>query len=411
MTIASLQPGTLFGSRWIVGRVLGKNDLAVVYEAEEARAARFAALKLLDSALARDAAAWARFEALTRVIAQIPGDGVARSYDIGLYEGRPFVATERSVFPTLSRYVSERGPLTPRAVREALGTLGGALDAAHTAGITHGNLKPQNVFISADNATWARLTDFGFAELREASGINPPRTLGWSAPEVSPGPSTPASDLFALGLLCFFALSGSPWYSAQRGKTASGGDLPRSASERARSLGGEIPPALDAWFERALARNPVDRFANAIDMFHAFARALDGRESAIPSTLHAHEGSAGPLSATIPVPEKSPFAQPGFSARPPPSRGLDPNAPTAPQLQVAETVPVPRRAGPAFTSTPAPVPTSLPEPQFSTHPPSSLERAPNPVRPPASVVLIALGMGVFGAFVVSVVIWFFVRVR
>jgi serine/threonine protein kinase len=103
-----------------VGRQLGKNELALVYEAEEAREARFAALKLLDSALGRDGAAWARFETLTRAIAQVPGDGIARSYDIGSSEGRPFVITERCVFPTLSRYLAERGPLKPRALRETL---------------------------------------------------------------------------------------------------------------------------------------------------------------------------------------------------------------------------------------------------------------------------------------------------
>ena len=408
MTLASLSPGSLFGSRWIVGRVLGKNELAVVYEAEEASKARFAALKLLDSAFSRDGAAWTRFETLTRSIAQIPGDGIARSYDIGSSEGRPFVATERCLFPTLSRYLAERGPFTPRALRETLATLAGALDAVHGAGLTHGNLKPQNVFISADNAAWARLTDFGFAELREASGINQPRTLGWSAPEVSPAPSTPASDLFVLGLLCFYALSGSPWYSAQRTKTTGGGELPRSASERARVLGAQIPQALDAWFERALARNPADRFPNAIDMSHAFTRALEGRPESVPPTVAAPESSAGPLSATLPVPEQSPFARPDISRqRPPESKALDPNGPTAPQFQVIPTVPLPARAAPAFTSTPAPNPSNPPQ-HFSTNPVSAPERS-SIVVPPPSVIMIVAGALLCGALAVAALVWLFAR--
>jgi serine/threonine-protein kinase len=407
VTLASLQPGSLFGSRWIVGRLLGKNELAVVYEAEEARKARFAALKLLDSAFGRDGAAWTRFETLTRAIAQIPGDGIARSYDIGSSEGRPFVITERCVFPTLSRYLAERGPLKPRALRETLATLAGALDAVHGAGITHGNLKPQNVFVSADNTAWARLTDFGFAELREASGINQPRTLGWSAPEVSPAPATPSSDLFVLGLLCFFALSGSPWYSAQRTKTSGGGELPRSASERARVLGAEIPQALDAWFERALARDPADRFGNAIDMAHAFSRALEGRTESVPSTVAAPESAAGPLSATIPVPERSPFANPAISLhRPPESKALDPNGPTAPQFQVAATVPVPARPDPAFTSTPAPTPSNPPQ-HFSTNPTAPPRSS--IVLPPPSVIMIVAGALLFGAIAIAGLVWLFAR--
>ena len=393
MALPSLAPGTLFSSRWIAGRVLGKGELAVVYEAEEARAARFAALKILDSTLARDAEAWTRFETLTRSLAQIPGEGIARSYEVGLADGRPFVVTERSVFPTLSRYVSERGALSVRSFRDTLTTLAGALDAAHGAGITHGNLKPQNVFVSVDNPGWARLTDFGLAELREASGVPHPRTLGWNAPEVSPGAPTPASDLYALGLVCFFALSGSPWFSAQRATSAGDVPRPRLASERARSFGGEIPPALDAWFERALAHEPKDRFGNAIDMAHAFARALD----APPESAH-------PLSATIPVPEKSPIPRvaPSVSRRP------DPTAPTDPQFQ--PTVPVAAREQRGFASNPPPMHSSNPpaahSPSAPPHSPSAPSGSPSVIVPPVGVVLIVLGALVIGALALGALLRF-----
>ncbi|HVR20090.1 MAG TPA: serine/threonine-protein kinase, partial [Polyangiaceae bacterium] len=348
MTLPSLAPGALFGAHWIVGRVLGKHELAVVYEAEDAHKARFAALKLFETALARDTAAWQRFEALTRSLAELPGEGIARSYDVGVFEGRPFVASECSVFPTLARYVSERGPLAPRAFRDTLLTLASALEASHRAGIVHGNLKPQNVFVSVDNPGWARLTDFGVAELREAARVNQPRTLGWNAPEVTPEPPTAASDLFALGLLAFFSLSGSPWYSAQRSSVASSAERSRTASERASAYGGDIPAGLDAWFERALAHEPRDRFSSASDMAQAFVRALDEARSNPPSAV-------GPLSATVPVAVKSPFAH----SNPPPQQApvskLDPNGPTAPQLAVTETLPA-RQAAPGLASTPAPHP-------------------------------------------------------
>ena len=111
MTLPSLVPGALFDARWIVGRVLGKNELAVVYEAEESREARFAALKLFDTALARDSGAWQRFETLTRSLAAVATDGIAKSYQVGLSGGRPFVASERCVFPTLSRTIADRKAL------------------------------------------------------------------------------------------------------------------------------------------------------------------------------------------------------------------------------------------------------------------------------------------------------------
>jgi serine/threonine-protein kinase len=393
-------PGALFGARWIVGRVLGKNELSVVYEAEESRKARFAALKVLDSALGRNQEAWQRFETLTSAVSQVPSEGIAKSYDVGTSDGRHFVASERCVFPTLSRYIADRGALSVRTFHATLRTLAGALDAAHAAGIVHGNLKPQNVFVSLDNSSWARLTDFGLAELREASGVNPPRTLGWNAPEVSPGAPTAASDLYALGLVSFFALSGAPWFSAQRSKTASG-DHSRTASARARALGGVIPEALDAWFERALAREPSERFANAADMASHFARAVDGNlpitlseetplVSVAAPALPAAPQSVGPLSATVPVPQKSPFARVDSAPHASPVSKLDPNGPTARQLAATEKVPA--REQPMVGSHPtAPYYSNPPTQPLSQSPP--VRRHPSTV-PPPSVILIA-----FGAFV------------
>jgi serine/threonine-protein kinase len=390
VTLPSLSAGALFGAHWIVGRVLGKHELAVVHEAEDAHRARFAALKVFDSALGRDAAAWSRFEALTRALAELPGDGIARSYDAGVSEGRPFVVSERCVFPTLARYVAERGPLAPRAFRDTLLTLAGALETAHRAGIVHGNLKPQNVFVSVDNPGWARLTDFGLAELREASGVTQSRTLGWNAPEVSPAPPDARSDRFALGLLAFFALSGSAWYNVQR-TSAAGVERPRTASERARAYGGEIPEALDAWFERALAREPDERFRSAIDMAHAFTQALDGARLSVPS-------SVGPLSATVPVPERSPFARPSA-----PASKLDPNAPTAPQLVVNSTEPLPARSSPPARPG-APTLAATMNWLRSDRPPKTMSRGTN---------LALIGLGGFGiaALVLGLIAWFVFSVR
>jgi len=378
VTLPSLTPGALFGARWIVGRPLGKSELGVVVEAEDSRQARFAALKVFDSALARDAGAWERFATLSRTLSEVPGDGIARSYDVGTSEGRPFVASERCRFPTLARYVAERGPLAPRLFRETLLTLARALDAAHAVGIVHGNLKPQNVFVSVDTSSWARLTDFGLAELREAAGIHPPRTLGWFAPEVSPAPPIVASDLYVLGLLTFYALSGSPWFTAQRSSTAPGMTRPSSASERARALGGDVPGALDAWFDRALAREPRDRFPNALDMAQAFANTLDELRGPM---------SANPLSATVPVPEKSPFYNP--PTKPPESR-LDPNGPTARAFAPTEPVPV------------------RPPPTPSGAPPTVAMNSVPPADPPKSapnMLLLGLGAFVVTGLALAVIAW------
>jgi serine/threonine protein kinase len=291
----------MFAARWIVGGVLGQSELGEVYEAEEAHQRRFAALKIMNPALAAEPA-WGEHVRLTRALSELPGDGIARAYDIGIEPGlgRPYVASERITFPTLARYVVERGPVPMRVLAQALATLGPALDAAHGAGIVHGGIKPQNVFVSFDNPRWARITDFAMARLRAEARLGPSALLGWSAPEAAAGFITPAGDRYALALVCFFAASGVPWYNALRSFEGPSGERTRTrvASERAKSQGSELDAAFDGWFEKALAADPDARFRTASELAAAFIDVFTGAPTGeIPA-----RSSVGPMSATMPIP-------------------------------------------------------------------------------------------------------------
>jgi serine/threonine-protein kinase len=327
----------MVASRWIIGGLLGQSERAQVYEAEEAQRSRFAALKILAPVLS-EGPRWNDYVNLTKTLAELPGDGIARAYDIGFDSviERPYVATERLVFPTLSRYVAERGPAPLRALAQSLETLAGALDAAHAVGIVHGGLKPQNVFVSFDNPRWARITDFALGRLRSESGGGPGSLLGWSAPEATTGEATAASDRYSLALLCFFAATGTPWYSALR-RTEGGEDASRAsrrASERAKSFGGELDPAFDAWFERALAFAPEARFPSAREMADSFRTLFSGSlVPPPPSAVH-------PFAATRPVPFAEqptvPVQQVGSTSAPPPK----PSSPPARPAELDRTLPL-----------------------------------------------------------------------
>jgi len=194
-------------------------------------------------------------------------------------------------------------------------------------------------------------------------------------------------------LLSFFALSGSPWFSAQRATTSSGVLRPRSASERARSFGGEIPQALDAWFDRALAQNPSDRFANAIDMAHELRRAIESPGPDAPESAH-------PLSATLPVPDTGPFTHAGVSLRKQAATAPTVPAPAIPSLPV-----------PGLEAT-VPLPVSPPA-QTPSLPPHSPSMAPRPsmIVPPVSVILIVLAALVLGVFAVGTLVLVLTRFR
>jgi serine/threonine protein kinase len=304
-----IAPGALVSSRWIVGGLLGKSQLASVYEAEEARQSRFAALKLFDPALAAEPA-WSEHVTLTKALSELPGDGIARAYDCGIDPalGRPYVASERLVFPTLARYVAERGPLSPQVFAECLETATAALDIAHGAGIVHANLKPHNLFISYDNPRWTRLTDFCVGRLRATAHVGPGAMLGWSAPEAAAGFATPASDRYALALLTFFAIVGAPWHSVLRGSDGKSPDSSRPsrvASERAKILGGTLDPALDAWFDKALAAAPDARFESSRRMLQAFIEALWGGATLEAPARRPASSKVDPIAATTKAPPVS----------------------------------------------------------------------------------------------------------
>lgn len=346
MVPPEILPGSLVASRWIVGGVLGKSPLATVYEAEEARQSRFAALKLFDASLAVDPA-WSEHVALTKALSELPGDGIARAYDCGIDPalGRPYVASERLVFPTLARYIAEKGPLSPKAFAECLETITTALDTAHGAGIVHANLKPHNLFISYDNPRWARLTDFCVGRLRATAQAGPGAMLGWSAPEAAAGFASPSSDRYALALLTFFAVVGSPWHSAFRGgdgKTPDSSRPPRIASERAKMLGGTLDPALDAWFDKALAASPEARFESSRRMLQAFVEALWGGATLEAPARPSASPKVDPIAATTKAPPVSlPGAGPAYWSTLTMTKPDDPAALDGPATGATTPAPLP----------------------------------------------------------------------
>jgi serine/threonine protein kinase len=402
----SLSPGGMLASRWIIGGLLGRSELAEVYEAEEAREGRFAAFKLLRPEFGAEGP-WQAHVARLKALSELPGDGIARTYDAGIEPAlkRPYIASERLTFPTLARYVQERGAMPLRALAAALETLALALDTAHAAGFIHGNLKPQNIFVSFDHPQWARITDFALCQLRTATGTGPPSLLGWSAPEIAHSPPTPESDRYSLALVCFFAATGSPWYSALRygdGVSPESDRPSHVASARARAFGGELEPEFDPWFTRALATDPSSRFGSAVEMARSFSELLSGSlHPPPPSSVH-------PLSATRPIPESQIPKPPEVPEPVLASRPFVPDLPSSPSaFDAMASAPVARVGSLDLAAT---QPDGSERAQASSVPPPSLTAprwSPPPPRsslPPARVVARTVGFQLAAAAIVALAI-------
>ncbi len=295
-----LAPGTILSGRYQLAEIIGESDLSTVYSATDQRGQAQVALKVFDPTIKARAAALSEYQALARQASGLGVEGIARAYDFGIdaNTGVPFSTAERISWPSLDRRVFAQGPLGVADLGRALSVLARALDAAHATQLVHRDLKPQNVFISPDNPEWARITDFGVGAVRRGA----PEAMGWGGP---PGytppdavdaaaPGTPGADLFALGVVAFFALTRTTPFRSLRGPSfdanAHWSELNQSLapiSERAKEVGVALDPALDAWFARALALNPQERFRSAGEM---------ARELATLSEQVSSRGGGGPRS-------------------------------------------------------------------------------------------------------------------
>ncbi|HEX4540964.1 MAG TPA: serine/threonine-protein kinase [Acidimicrobiales bacterium] len=265
--------------RYLVGPCIGRGGMAEVYEGLDTRLGRSVAVKILRPQYAGDPARRRGLSAEARAAARLSHPNVATVYDVGEDEGRPCIVMELVNGGTLARRLMDPPMGQEEAVRLVIQVLA-ALDAAHRAGIVHRDIKPGNILLTEDGT--AKVTDFGIAKALDpapadvdltATGevMGTPRYL---APERAAGEqASVASDLWAVGVMLYEALTGRPPFDAD---TALGLAM---AAERGDVVPPEIyrpdlSPALGAVVSRALAPRPLDRFASAAEMACAVSRAV-----------------------------------------------------------------------------------------------------------------------------------------
>ncbi|MCB1053341.1 MAG: alpha/beta fold hydrolase [Acidobacteria bacterium] len=202
-----LPAGTELGP-YRIEEALGFGGMGQVYRAIDTRLDRAVAIKMLLGQLVRDEKSIRRFHMEAKAVAALNHPNILALYDFRTENGLTFAVTEFLAGDTLRAWI-QAGPLRPDQVREIAMQAAQGLAAAHTRGIIHCDLKPDNIFITQEGVV--KILDFGLAKFErdKASESQWSGTLAYASPEqLSDNQSSAASDLFSLGVICIEALTG-----------------------------------------------------------------------------------------------------------------------------------------------------------------------------------------------------------
>jgi eukaryotic-like serine/threonine-protein kinase len=273
--------GTLVLNRFLIERRIGSGGFGVVYEAWDGRLERTVAVKAIES----------RGEAGKRVLreaqaaARLNHPGIVTLYEMGEEDGNALLVSELVEGRTLAR-LSREGALSDREVGEVGADLCEALDHAHSRGVVHRDIKPQNVVVAPEGEFRARLMDFGVARLSDSASLTAPGdvvgTLAYMSPEQAEGQvAGPEADVYSLALTLYECWGGeNPNRRTTPAATARAiGGRHRSLRRLRPDLPRELSDAIDAALQARPSRRPtLEELGSAIE------EALDRLADDLPAT-------------------------------------------------------------------------------------------------------------------------------
>jgi predicted Ser/Thr protein kinase len=256
-------------------KLVARGGMGEVYCATDTTLGRRVAVKLLTGAA--DDVVRKRFTREALAAARLSGEaGTVTIFDVGEWNDRPFIVMEYFDGGSLQDVLRAAGQPPDRALAW-LEQTARALDHAHERGIVHRDVKPANLLLDGEGRV--HVADFGVATASGLDSLTQTGTVigtaGYLSPEQAQGrESTPASDRYALGVVAFELLTGSRPFANDSPTAEAAAHIAApvpSASRRAHRL----PPQVDAVFDRALAKNPADRFSSCGELVAALRLAVD----------------------------------------------------------------------------------------------------------------------------------------
>ena len=266
-----LDPGRRIADRFVVERALGSGGMGAVYLARDEQLGEPVALKLIRDVQQAEPHVLDRFRREVSAARRISHPNVVRLHDLGEENGQLFISMEYVAGDSLRAVLTRTGALPPDRVRTLASQLCDGLEAAHAAGVIHRDLKPENVLFTASQQV--KIIDFGIAKIADLEGMTATRVIlgtpQYMAPEHIRGRTLDGrADLYALGVILFEALAGTPPYDGPSPIAISfahcNDPVPSLRHRRP-----DVPEAWDVFVRQAMAKDPAERFDSAAAMRHA----------------------------------------------------------------------------------------------------------------------------------------------
>jgi serine/threonine-protein kinase len=245
---------------------LGRGGMGVVYKARHLRLDRLVALKMILAGSHAGDQEVARLRNEAEAIARLSHPNIVKVYEIGEYQGNPFLALELCPGGSLEKKL-DCGPLPPEEASRLVETLARAVQSAHEQNLVHRDLKPANVLLGADGTP--KITDFGLAKKLGEQGLTARGTImgtpSYMAPEQAGGLSHevgPAADVYALGAILYECLTGRPPFQAATAVDTLVQVVARDPVPP-RLLQAEVHPDLETVCLKCLEKEPGQRYPSA----------------------------------------------------------------------------------------------------------------------------------------------------
>ena len=288
--------GQLLDDRYELLEIIGSGGMAVVFKARCHRLNRFVAVKILREEFFNDEEFRRRFQAESQAVAMLSHPNIVAVYDVSHSDTLEYIVMELLEGQTLKQYLRNKGALRWEEVLRITSQIASALDHAHSKGIVHRDIKPQNIMILKDGT--AKVADFGIAFLQSEAAANIGETMGsvhYISPEQARGLGSDArSDLYSLGVVMYEMLSGElPFDDPDEMKIPLMhlSTIPKPLEE----YDPAIPPELIDITMKAMAVEPTDRYQSAGELL----RELDAfRKKKNSERIKAVGGNVRPIADT-----------------------------------------------------------------------------------------------------------------